>query len=403
MLVDTIKTELSVRELANGLRTLLRQTNLFQDALDSRKARALRMEGRRSIAQALGLSSLAVDRESTVASRPISPSKCSRCIALDVRVLSEVCDALCLNTAPWPLVRTQSSRAERVLSIVGALGSVTLMSQLASSDTIAAQVLAGIIDLLAATAQQRQLATKQSQKVCGYRDRGGTIRSDRPMQRLAEWMHLKPGDEVLARWALRDGEPSQSVEEARVLAVDAASGRMRLRYVDGMELLVPYDWIFERRQPKRTEIDQQAFKGALQSDDYSFDKPTVEHADYTLKMLLRGTSSPAEICNRIRTLCDRPQGLGVQSLTEAVCAALPRISELGRHNTLEALCTFCNAGAQDAACARAFANAILLSDCCSLRCSQSQLAALRYATALSATQKSKLLALTTPTSSWSRA
>jgi len=355
------------------------------------------------VAEALGLPSLAVDRESTIAGRPISPGKGARCVALDAKVLSEGCEALCLDKAPWPHVHTQSRRAERILSIIGALSSVTLMSRLGSLDTIFARILSGVINLLVAIAQQRQEATSLCKQLSGNHNRRGTICSDRPMKRLSEWINLHLGDEVLARWALRDGEPSQSVEEAVVLDVDDACGRVRLRYVDGMELLVPNDWIFERRQPKYAEVDHQVVQDALQSDVSSFDVSKVDDGDYALKMLIRGASSPAEICNRIRTLCDRPRGLGLHSFTAAVCAALPRVSDVGQHKCIEALCAFCNAGAQDAACARALANAILLSECPSLRCSQSQVSALRHATALSETQRSKLLALTAPASCWSRA
>merc|ERR1712113_393847 len=96
-------------------------------------------------------------------------------------------------------------------------------------------------------AEQRQTTTKHFAHFRGHQSRGGgTIRSDMPMKKLSQWLHLHPGDEVLARWALRNGEPSESVEEALVLAVDSARGKVLLRYVDGMELLVPFAWIFER-------------------------------------------------------------------------------------------------------------------------------------------------------------
>merc|ERR1719235_367962 len=123
-LPDEAVADFGIEEVSGALAALLRRSTTLQEALDAKKACLLRWEGRRHVAEALGLCSPftgTADSEVNAAARPASAKSGPRCHALDAPVLAEVCGLLCLDAAPWPAARTRTSRAERMLAVVGAL------------------------------------------------------------------------------------------------------------------------------------------------------------------------------------------------------------------------------------------------------------------------------------------
>lgn len=384
----------------------MRRSSVLQQALDARRGSFLRWEGRRHVAEALGLAAVSADVEVTSASCPASAKAGTRCLALDVVVLAEVCSLLCLDAAPWPPARTKSSRAERMLAIIGALDCAALVPKPGCLDTASGEILSRLVSMLSAVAQRRQVAalsSKRATRRCNGRSTSQTygwnshrLDSSTRFQSVSR-SALRPRDEVLAHWALPDGEPSRSLEEAVVLSTDPSSGRTRLRYVDGMELVVPSSWISQRRPPGNHECSSDALQPVdLESPSGISGFVPVLDCDYPLERLIRGACSPAEICARARCLCARPRGAGLALLAAAVAAALPCAPEQGQQNCVEALCALCSGGGGDAESARAMANAILLSNCGQIACTPWQLSTLRSAPALSDTQRNKLLALARP-------
>jgi len=213
-------------------------------------------------------------------------------------------------------------------------------------------------------------------------------------------MSFRPGDEVLAHWALPNGEPSCSLEEAIVLSMDEASAKTRLRYVDGMELVVPSNWIL-RCKPSGvfndeklwwpTAIQKCCFQQNQKQSHSMLGFAPADGGDYVLERLIQSSSSHSEISLRVRDLCDLPRGMGLQPLAAAVSSALPSAPELGQLNCMDALCALCSGGFDHAEAARHFANAILLSRCGRIPCTPRQHSVLRFATALSDTQRKKLM------------
>eukprot|EP00929_Paragymnodinium_shiwhaense_P078332 TRINITY_DN40597_c0_g1_i1.p1 TRINITY_DN40597_c0_g1~~TRINITY_DN40597_c0_g1_i1.p1 ORF type:complete len:561 (-),score=111.99 TRINITY_DN40597_c0_g1_i1:15-1643(-) len=118
----------------------------------------------------------------------------------------------------------------------------------------------------------------------------------------------------------------------------------------------------------------------------------ADGADYHLLRLLERGAPLADICARVRALCSRPNGAGLQPLTASLHAALHKPGG-AQTMCLEVLCILCNSSSDDAALARLFANAILLSRCDPLPCTARQLALLRKSRALSVVQLSKLESL----------
>jgi hypothetical protein len=368
--------------LATGLHAFLRQADVFEAALDSISVLAFRQEGRRYLANHCGLP-FGTDKDVAAARRPTSAERGARCSFLDTAVLSEVCNRLRLDEDPWPKAETNRSRADRVLSVIGMLACLQVVPNFSRLDSAATNVIDGILDLLIIVTRRRDVS-----------------RSKSPLGRkksAACWSQplCAPGDLVFARWALPDLSPSSNVEEAEVLAVDPANGRMRLRYIDGMEIVVPSTWVLQRKRKIRqfgiSPIPSQPMPEHIAAGFSSSDDE-----DYPPMMLLQCGRSPAEICARVRTLCSRPRCSGLEPLVAAVRASLPRASEQGRHACIEALCSFCVAGLQDVEYARALANAVLLSDCGPIPCTPQQIYILRHALSLSETQRSKLLALVRP-------
>lgn len=218
---------------------------------------------------------------------------------------------------------------------------------------------------------------------------------------------LAPGDAVLAHWTLPSGDRSDGVEDATVLAVDLERELVWLRYVDGLQSNVPLSWVVQMQgrhaQRKAGDSTMAALlhSGAKEEDaveaaaDLAPAARSVLHvtpadgADYSLQRLLQRGAPLAEICARVRTLCSRPNGAGLQPLTSALRFVLSKPGP-AQNLCLEALCILCNSCAEDAALARLYANAILLSGSHVLPCTARQLALLRKSKALSKVQLSKL-------------
>lgn len=425
------------------LEALLRRPgSQLQHACDEAWAPGLAREGRRILAEAFGLDgndhapgSAAVDsrrpRSAGPVPRPFAPGP--RCPALDGPALAELCGWLRLTEPPWPPARTTSSRAARLLAVAGALGRISLLAAAPTDQGAIGPAIAGEASawalcrtaaLLVAAAQRgpagrvaprgrsagRSSAfTKFSAGVSsgdmgrptkGMRRRGSSLglASAQGSSFVASSWHERsapqPGDEVLAHWMLPGGRQSEGVEDAIVEAYDEDRQRVFLQYADGLRLSAPLSWVVQRREPCRPEEHP--------SEEAEFSPPPAcsilgvmpaDGADYALQRLLQRGAAAGQVCARVRSLCARPRGAGLQPLAAALRASLAEAPESARSAVVEALCALCGSGSVDAPVARILTNAVLLSGCDHLPCTQRQLALLKRAAALSDTQRSKLGAL----------
>eukprot|EP00927_Polykrikos_kofoidii_P012962 TRINITY_DN15647_c0_g4_i1.p1 TRINITY_DN15647_c0_g4~~TRINITY_DN15647_c0_g4_i1.p1 ORF type:complete len:434 (+),score=46.70 TRINITY_DN15647_c0_g4_i1:67-1368(+) len=382
-------------------------------ACDPLCAPCIAREGRCLFAEALGhIPPSGTWREIASCGRPLPTDAGVRCPELDGPVLSEVCGLLHLDMGPsWPPVRTRGARARRLLAVGGALGRLSIMAHVGdgrSRDTdhkVAAWLLGGIVRLL--------LVAASSRFGCDFVG-GGDVRAAPPHLRGAGRPYgnrprscapggavplghspLMPGDEVLAHWALPSGKRSNGVEDAVVLEVDPGRKLALLRYMDGLEVSVPAEWVVEhhRRQHKeyhRQRCDEESPSSASCS---ILGVVSADGADHALLRLIQRGAPSAEICARVRLLCARASGAGLEPLAVAVRAALPAAPEPHQLILMEVICALCGGGAEDASFARTFVNAVLLSGCDKLACTHRQRGLIQRSEVLTVTQKSKLEAL----------
>jgi len=376
-----------------------------------------------------------------------------RCAALDLPVLAEACDLLGFARGHWPLgARTHRGAAERTLAVAGALGCVVAARRSDNFREAAAWALSALAQTLAEIGAQRQASAETAAAVGDHslhrsagRMRTGTGGFDRAgsagrrggaggsrgsgsrspasrarLRRAASNPALQAGalrlprvgDEVLAHWPLPDGSKSRGVEDALVLGADPGKALIALRFIDGMELEVPPDWVATRPDGKpirRNSQDTPSEENEEEEEDVVTPRwpppaapsaAALNSADYPLLRLLQVAAPAAEICGRMRDLFDRPRGLGLDGISAALRVALAAAPVAGQRACMEALCTFCNGGAEDAMVARHIANSILLSGCARLSCTSRQLEILRHARPLSEVQRAKLVALCQPAKAW---
>merc|ERR1712048_856953 len=123
--------------------------------------------------------------------------------------------------------------------------------------------------------------------------------------------------------------------------------------------------------------------------------------DYVLARQLEQGAPPVEICKRIHDLCDYPkgnclEGTGLPTVLAVLQSALAIDPEKVQRTCVSVLCALCDGGVEDAAAARTFANAMLLSDCGKLRGTYRQLNTIQHAKAFSDAQRAKLVKLFRP-------
>mmetsp|Transcript_121831 Transcript_121831/g.389579 ORF Transcript_121831/g.389579 Transcript_121831/m.389579 type:complete len:486 (+) Transcript_121831:24-1481(+) len=427
----------AIRELSATILGLLTESSGLSDIAgvgSTQGPAVLAREGRRALARALGQPLLASGSlpgfaKSSSSRRPRSAQRRGggslggsggpgptwpRCAELDSPVLAEACGILGLDQDPLPQSRTSKAAADQLLAVAGALGCIVAARPDDNFGRAAAWALGGLSRLLSELSASRRTAADDAHIVCrpatpmrrptsasgfGQRPRGGPLAACVPA--------VRAGDRVLAHWLLPDGFRSLGVEDADVLGVSREQLLARLRYIDGLELDVPLDWIAVSPDGsiiKRASSDVAAVVnepselGSSGTLRYSEELPTaasedLEKADYPLLRLMQAGAPTAELCARIRDLYDRPRGAGMLAVTAAFRVGLTTGPPAIQRACMEVLCSFCRGGPEDAALARSLANSALLSGLRELPLTPQQAANIRRAEALSEVQRYKLLAL----------